>query len=91
MSKPESDTAHTPGPEQAKLLARLFDDPDRKLKAFGVVRGNLPTDPESLCREINRAMDDKEAGRLEVSETFSDSAERVEVVEVRDFVKGLGL
>lgn len=51
------------GPEQEKLMSRLFDDPNRKLVNFNIFRGDKPASAEQLCAEVNKAMD--EVARIE--------------------------
>lgn len=51
------------GPEQKRLMDRLFNDPTRKLRNFSVTPGDKPCTPEELCGEINKAMDEIERRR----------------------------
>lgn len=51
------------GPEQKKLMDRLFADPERELVNFQISAGKAPVDAETLCAEINSAMDQVERRR----------------------------
>jgi hypothetical protein len=51
------------GPEQHRLIDRLFDDPTRKLRNFSITPGNKPATAEEICGEINKAMDEIERRR----------------------------
>lgn len=46
------------GPEQSRLLERLFSDPTLKLRNFKFTVGDGSPTPEMLCREINKALDE---------------------------------
>lgn len=48
------------GPEQKRLMDRLFNDPTRKLRNFSITPGDKPCTAEQLCAEINKAMDEVE-------------------------------
>jgi hypothetical protein len=50
------------GPELRRLLDRLFNDPRREHIGFNITRGREACDAETLCREINEAMDRQESG-----------------------------
>jgi hypothetical protein len=53
------------GPEQKRLMDRLFNDPTRKLVNFKLTPGDDPCTAEELCAEINKTMDERESGRLQ--------------------------
>jgi hypothetical protein len=48
------------GPEQQRLMDRLFNDPTRKLLNFKITPGDKPSTKEELCAEINKALDERE-------------------------------
>jgi hypothetical protein len=48
------------GPEQQRLMDRLFSDPTRKLRNFSITPGDKPSTPEEICAEVNKAMDEVE-------------------------------
>lgn len=54
---------HDIGPEQARLLDRLFNDPTRKTRNFHVTPGDGTFTAEELCAQINSAMDQVERRR----------------------------
>jgi len=49
------------------LADRLFNDPNHKCNNFSFTPGPNAT-PESVCREINKAMDQIEAGDYDLVE-----------------------
>lgn len=51
------------GPEQQRLMDRMFSDPTRKLVNFKISAGDTPESAEKLCAEINGAMDQVERRR----------------------------
>jgi hypothetical protein len=60
------------GPEQTRLMDRLFNDPTYKLRNFHVTRGEKPCTAEEICGEINKALDEVESGRAKNLD-FKDS------------------
>ena len=56
--------------EQARLVDRLTSDPDMRRIALHVTPGDAVTSREELCREINRALDQVEAGAARPSTRF---------------------
>ena len=55
------------GPEQKRLMDRLFNDPTRKLRNFHITPGDKPATSEEICAEVNKAMDEVERRRAAVS------------------------
>lgn len=53
------------GPEQTRLMDRLFNDPTRKLVNFNIFPGDKPATAEQICAEVNKAMDQMERGDFE--------------------------
>jgi hypothetical protein len=51
------------GPEQNRLIDRLFNDPSRKLLNFKITPGDKPCTTEELCGSINSSMDEVERRR----------------------------
>jgi hypothetical protein len=51
------------GPEQTRLMSRLFDDPKRKLRNFHITPGDKASSAEEICAEVNKAMDQVECRR----------------------------
>jgi hypothetical protein len=51
------------GPEQQRLMDRLFGDPTRRARNFKITPGDQPCTKEELCAEINKAMDEVERRR----------------------------
>lgn len=51
------------GPEQQRLMDRLFNDPTRKLVNFKMSRGDILATKEQICAEVNKAMDQVERRR----------------------------
>jgi hypothetical protein len=51
------------GPEQTKLMDRLFGDPSRKLVNFKFTRGDKPATAEEICEQMNKAFEDLERRR----------------------------
>lgn len=45
------------GPEQEKLMARLFDDPNRRTRNFHISPGTRRATAEEICGQINSALD----------------------------------
>jgi hypothetical protein len=74
------------GPEQKRLMKRLFGDPNRRLRNFHISRGERECTVEELCAEINRAFDQVEDGTA----TFGPPAtSAIEPRDVRDIIKEL--
>lgn len=76
------------GPEQQRLMDRLFGDPDRKVRNFNIYPGERKCTPEELCAEVNKALDAIEAGDFE-EVVYGPADSDVEPIDVREFVKGL--
>lgn len=78
------------GPEQQRLMDRLFKDPTRKLRNFHITRAYTPCTAEELSAEINKAMDQVEH-RKAVGD-FGDGAVKTgrPQVNVRRLVEELG-
>lgn len=53
------------GPEQKRLMDRLFNDPKRKLINFNIFPGDKPATAEQICEQVNLAMDALEKGDYE--------------------------
>ena len=53
------------GPEQKRLMDRLFNDPTRKTLNFNITPGERRVSAEELCAELNKAFDEIESGRAE--------------------------
>lgn len=53
------------GPEQQRLLDRLFNDPERRTLNFKFTPGEHPTSAEAICQQINYALDQIESGQAE--------------------------
>lgn len=51
------------GPEQQRLMDRLFNDPTRKLRNFHVTPGDGCFTAEQICAGVNTAMDQVERRR----------------------------
>lgn len=51
--------------EKARLIDRLFNNPDFKLRNIHISRGDKPCTAEQLCAEINKALDDIASGAAE--------------------------
>lgn len=45
------------GPEQERLMKRLFENPDRKLINLKLFRGDKPATAEQICAELNKMLD----------------------------------
>lgn len=76
----------TDKPEQYRLRERLFGYPNRRLLNFQITRGDGPATTEEICGELNRAMDEREAGRLVAT---GPARCRKPPVNVRELVAGL--
>jgi len=50
------------GPQQERLMKRLFDDPNRKIRNFDIYPGTRQATAEEICEQINKAMDEVERG-----------------------------
>ena len=44
--------------EKDRLLARLYEDPEREFLGLHIFPGDAPGDEELVCREVNRALDE---------------------------------
>jgi hypothetical protein len=77
------------GPEQQRLMDRLFNDPTRKLRNFKITPGDGAFTKEELCAEINKAMD--EVARRRAAGDKGDGPVRTKKapVDVRELVKNL--
>lgn len=74
------------GPEQARLIDRLCNDPNRKLVNFDIFPGEQKCTAEELCAEINRALDQVENGTAIPGPPFCSQQEPIDVRElVRKF------
>ena len=76
------------GPEQTKLIERLFGDPNRRLHNLSIFAGERRCTAEELCAEINKAMDAVANGTAVASKHPVESD--VPQTDVRDFVRTLG-
>lgn len=65
--------------EQDRLMARLFDNSDFKLRNFHVTRGHGPCTKEELCAEINSALDQGIDGSAPRSKSFDDDCLETDV------------
>jgi hypothetical protein len=73
------------GPEQQRLMDRLFNDPSRRLMNFNVFPGEERVTAEELCAELNSAFDqvdkqrevDKQRGPVRSNRPAIDVAEMV--------------
>lgn len=74
------------GPEQTRLMDRLFGDPTRKLLNFNIFPGDKPSTPEEICREVNKAMD--EVARRRAAGETGDGPARTQkpTVDLREWV-----
>ena len=50
------------GPEQERLMQRLFGDPNRRILNFHISLGTRPATAEEICGEVNKALDEIERG-----------------------------
>lgn len=85
------DRIQTTGPEMSRLLARLFDNPKRKLVNFNAWWGpdaEMAT-VEQRAAAINRMLDADERGETVRMDHFPDDGP--EPRDVRDWLKELGL
>lgn len=73
------------GLEQTRLMARLFDDPKRRIRNFSVTPGDGQFTAEQLCEQINKALDDVANGTATASPHPAESD--AEPIDVREFVK----
>ena len=48
------------GPEQKRLMDRLFNDPTRRLRNFHITPGDKPATAEEICAEVNKGIDEVE-------------------------------
>lgn len=62
------------GPEQERLMDRLFNDPTRKLRNFHITPGDKPSTAEEICAAVNKAMDQSE--RRKAAGDFGDGPVR---------------
>lgn len=69
------------GPEQQRLMDRLFGDPTRKLLNFKITPGERRVTAEELCRELNKAFDDIESGQVKEAGPIDSGMPRVDVNE----------
>ncbi len=53
------------GPEQQRLMDRLFNDPTRTTRNFHLTPGDKPATAEQICGEVNKAMDEIERRRAD--------------------------
>lgn len=76
--------------EMEKLKDRLFNQSDgRSVENFSVFPGDNPNvTPEDIAREVNRVLDQIEAGQAEVIEDIDGD---VQPIEVRDWLAERGL
>jgi hypothetical protein len=77
------------GPEQERLMDRLFNDPTRELLNFHVWSGDKAATSEQICAEVNKAMDQSE--RRRASGDFGDGPVKTGKprVNLRQLVDGL--
>lgn len=75
------------GPEQQRLVDRLFNDPSRRVLNFNIFPGERAHEctAEKLCAEINSALDQVESGTAVPSQCPADS--EIETVDVREWLK----
>ncbi len=79
------------GPEQTRLLDRLFGDPKRKTLNFNIFPGERAHEctAEELCAEINKALDQVDSG--ESQPTSEPVVSGVEPRDVRQWMRDEGL
>jgi hypothetical protein len=77
------------GPEQTRLMDRLFGDPDRRCLNFNIFPSERAHEctAEELCAEINKAFDQVESGEAQPTKDPVDSG--VEPRDVREWLKEL--
>jgi len=77
------------GPEQQRLMDRLFNDPTRKILNFKMTRGDGSFTAEELCAQVNSAMDQVE--RRRAAGDLGDGPVRTgkPSVDLRELVSGL--
>lgn len=78
----------TEGPEQKRLMDRLFGDPTRRCLNFNIFPGERAHEctAEELCAEINKALDQVESGEAAPGPPASSG---VEPRDVREWLKEL--
>jgi hypothetical protein len=74
------------GPQQQRLMDRLFGDPTRSVRNFKLTPGDKPATAEELCAEINKAMDEVERRRAAGEPDDGPVRTGKEPVNVRDLV-----
>lgn len=77
------------GPEQQRLMDRLFNDPTRKLRNFKITPGDGAFTKEELCAEINKAMDDVARRRAAGDKGDGPVRTNKPPVNLREFVRQL--
>ena len=80
----------TMGPEQQRLMDRLFGDPDRSVRNFKLTLGDKPSTAEEICAEVNKAMDEVERRRQAGEPDDGPARSSKEPVNVRELSRGRG-